>query len=135
MFSLRRDLKERLIKLLSGLFVLQALIGLPIQVATTANATVATCTSSQFTVEAKHNSVFYFDDGTPITSNYAQYRITNAGGAALTDHWVALENFSGGKLSIASQEVAAHKVLSTFGAGTSVNMYWYLTASGVSTSA
>lgn len=131
MFSLRRDLKERLIKLLSGLFVLQALIGLPIQVSAPANAAVSNCTTSQFTITAKHNSVFYFDDGTAITSGYAEYQIVNKGSSRA--YWAKLENFTGGALALARFETATRS-LGTMSTNASTNQYWYLTASAVSAS-
>ena len=93
----------------------------------------ADCTSSQFTITKKHNSVFYYDDGTDITSGYAQYLITNKGASAA--YWAKITNFTGGALSLAAHE-SAIRSLGTLAASTgTINAYWYLTASAISDSA
>lgn len=123
-------LKWRLAKFLPLLLMAQLLMGFPQQIATTANgATVANCTTSQFTITAKHNSVFYFDDGTDITSGYAEYQIVNKGSSGT--FWAKLENFTGGALALARFE-SATRSLGTMSRDASTNQYWYLTASAVS---
>lgn len=99
--------------------------------APSASAVVSNCTSSQFTITAKHNTVFYFDNGTSITSGYAEYQIVNKGTSRA--YWAKLENFSGGALALARFETATRS-LGTMSTNDSTNQYWYLTASAISSS-
>lgn len=100
-----------------------------------AKAVVADCTSSNFTIEAKSNSVFYFDNGTSITSNYVQYLVTNKTGSSISGYYAKLENFSNGnKIAIATYEDAARPFLTTLANNEGINLYWYLSASGTDNS-
>lgn len=124
-------LRQKIVNLLVAILALQTLgiLSIPASVALT------DCTSSQFTIERKSNSVFYFDNGTSITSNYVQYLVTNKTGGSVSGYFAKIENFSGGsKLSVATYEDAAKPFLTTLANNQSISMYWYLTASGTSNS-
>lgn len=89
----------------------------------------ADCLSDQFSMTKKHNNVFYFDNGTSITSGYAQYQITNKGAAQT--YWAKIANFTGGALALANHETSV-RPLGSLSTNQSTNQYWYLTASSVS---
>jgi hypothetical protein len=104
--------------------------------ARTADAVVPSCASAGIGVTALHGPVFYIDPANSprLTSAYAGYQVTNSTGAALTDTWVDLSGFTGGSVALGSGQPAAEQVAS-LAAGASRSLFWYLAASGASSSA
>ena len=91
-------------------------------------AAISNCnTSTQFAIDAKQNSVFYFDSGTTITSGYTAYEITNKGTSGT--YWAKIQNFTSTKLGLATYENAT-RPLGTLSNGASKLAFWYLTATG-----
>lgn len=101
-----------------------------------AAAAVPSCATAQIGVTALHGPVFYIDPGNApaLTSAYAGYQITNSTGTPLTDTWVALSGFTGGSVALGSGQPAAEQV-ATLASNASKSLFWYLTASGASSSA
>lgn len=125
---MKRTLSQ-LISLALGLALLTAPFTAPVSVA----SAIRNCSATEFSVTARHNSVFYFDDGTTITSGYAQYDIVNESNTAGT-YWAKIDSFSGGALALAEFETATRS-LGSINPGETSTQYWYLTASAVSASA
>ncbi|HEU5006192.1 MAG TPA: Ig-like domain-containing protein [Jatrophihabitantaceae bacterium] len=101
-----------------------------------AAAAVPSCAAAGIGVTALHGPVFYIDpsNSPALTSAYAGYQVTNSTGAALTDTWVELSGFTGGSVVLGSGQPAAEQVAS-LASGASKSLFWYLTASGASSSA
>lgn len=118
---------KKLLRLFIAIFFIQSInfFTLP-----AAKAVLSTCNNTNFTVEAKHNSVFYFDAGTTITANYVQFKITNKSNSTVSGYYAKLDNISGNKLSLANYEDAEHPFLANLNQNESVDMYWYLKTSG-----
>ena len=108
MYSIGSNLKSSMIKILAILFMLQALGAIPASLVTKGNA--ADCSSVGLSISLKSNEVFYFDDGTAITSNYVQFRIApTSTDVATTGYWAKIEGISNPtKLAIAQFESSAH---------------------------
>lgn len=121
-------LRQKIVKLLVAIFALQALGNLNIPAA----QAVATCTNSQFTITSKHNTVFYFDNGTSITAGYTAYLITNKGSSG--SYWAKIESFSGGALSLGNYENPVRS-LGTLATNGTTTKFWYLKASSVTATA
>lgn len=118
-------LQKGIVKILVALFALQALGNLYVPAAKAA----ATCNAStQFNIESKTNSVFYFDDGTTIKSGYAQFKITNKTGSAISGYYAQLEGMPTSGLKLADNELSKHEIFGSLANNSSVNLYWYLTA-------
>ncbi len=111
-----------------------ALVGLAPTAASA--ATVPTCSSSNITVESLGGPNFAIDSGSSpeFRSSYTGYRISNNTGAALSDVWVQLSDFTGGSLALASGQAAAQRA-GDVAASASMARYWYLTASTATESA
>jgi uncharacterized repeat protein (TIGR01451 family) len=97
-------------------------------------ALVATATRAQasITITRTSSDVFYISSqaaSNNIRNMYAAYRITNTGATAETDVWVKLDTFTGGVVSLATQEDGLYR-LYALGPGESKMAYLYLTASG-----
>jgi uncharacterized repeat protein (TIGR01451 family) len=113
-----------------------ALLAQAFAFAATASSAPPSCSAAGLAVTSLHDSRFYIDSGTtpPLTSTYVGYRVTNSTGAALTDRWVRLEGFSGGKVGLASGETGRFQIASLAN-GSSTNAFFYLNASGATTTA
>ncbi len=81
-----------------------------------------------------HSGTYYIDLGDNITGMYVGYKITNNSGANYNDLWVKLDNFTGGKVGLATNEDGIVHI-GPLAAGSSKMAYFYLNASGATTSA
>jgi uncharacterized repeat protein (TIGR01451 family) len=95
---------------------------------------IATGADAAITITRTSSSAFYVSSqaaSNGIRNMYVAYRITNTGAAAEPDVWVKLDTFTGGIVSLASQEDGLYR-LYTLNPGESKMAYLYLTASAVS---
>ncbi|MGI9132045.1 MAG: hypothetical protein ACR2IU_05290 [Candidatus Nanopelagicaceae bacterium] len=97
--SMRSKFKSNFIKLIVFTLTLQTFASFNL---TSAHADVVAACTTQFSVTAKHDSVFYFDSGTSITAGYTAYLIKNTGTAGT--YWAKIDNFTGDSLSLADYE-------------------------------
>jgi outer membrane protein OmpA-like peptidoglycan-associated protein len=99
-------------------------------------ATVPTCSAANITVESLGGPNFYIDSGSSpeFRSSYTGYKIANNTGAALSDIWVQLSDFTGGSLALASGQAAAQRA-GDVDAAAATARFWYLTASATNANA
>ncbi|MEP1059936.1 MULTISPECIES: DUF7507 domain-containing protein [Cyanophyceae] len=105
---------------------------LPLSLLNPQAARAASCSAGTITRISSPDK-FYVDTGaapSPIpTGMYVGYKITNTSGAAYSDLWVKLENFSGGIIGLATNEDGIAHV-GPLASGASTTVYAYLNATG-----
>jgi hypothetical protein len=108
----------------------------PFVAAQSASATVPSCSGAGIGLDSLGGPNFYIDNGTTpaFKSSYTGYRVTNSTGSAMTDTWVGLSDFTGGKLALGAGQPAAEQIASLSG-GSAKPLFWYLTASEESATA
>lgn len=97
-----------------------------------ANSWAVPCSGVNWTVAGVSDSVFYVDlsppaGGTPITSGYLGYAITNNTGSNEADLWVQVENVAGGHLALATNEDGLVHV-GPIANGATKTVYFFFTA-------
>jgi outer membrane protein OmpA-like peptidoglycan-associated protein len=117
----------------AGVAATVAAAGLGVVGLAPARATVPACSTEGLAVTALHGPNFYIDsDETPaLLGAYAGYRVTNSG-STRSDLWVRLADFGGGAVGLGSGQAASQQIPALAGSGTT-SLFWYLTASGPST--
>lgn len=90
---------------------------------------------NSLTVTPSHGSVFYIDSGTSPKNDsaYVAYKLTNSSSSAMTNYWVSLTNFSGGKVMLANPADAYQQI--TIPANSTATVFFLLKATGAATTA
>ena len=103
-----------------GLFVLLSLLG-------------SAFSFAQITITRTSSPVFYLDSGASLVGMYAVYKIHNGSGTNYEDVWVDIGSFSGGVISLASNENGLYH-LGVLNNGSTKHVFFYLQASGATAS-
>jgi fimbrial isopeptide formation D2 family protein/uncharacterized repeat protein (TIGR01451 family) len=91
-------------------------------------------TQAQVTITRTSAPKFYIDSGTSpqLLGTYTSYQITNTGVTTIPDVWVGIGSFTGGVVSLATNEDGVMH-LGTLTAGQTKTAFFYLQASGATT--
>ena len=137
--SWNRKLKRLIRSFLS--LVLVASLFTVINVPTATAAGLTSCAdgsgvTSGLTIAASHGQAFYIDSGVnpKLDAGYVGYRVTNSSGSVKKGLWVALTNFTGGKVTLANIDDQYMPLDDISNSGTKV-AYFLLKASGASAAA
>jgi uncharacterized repeat protein (TIGR01451 family) len=107
---------------------------LPLSLLNPQAASAASCSAG--TITRVSSPVLYIDTGITPTPRgmYVGYRITNTSGAAYSDLWVKLENFTGGIVTLGLNEDGIMHV-GSLASGASKMVYFFVTATGATATA
>lgn len=109
---------------------LQALVVALFSLFTIAEASAAPCSSSNLTITRISTPIFYIDSSVSALDAYVGFSITN-NGASIPDLWVKLQNFSGGVLSLSTNENGVSHV-GPLASGATARVFFYVHATGPS---
>ena len=95
-----------LVTLLLTLSLVSAIATSPV-LTPAANAVASACTTmaingNNLKAVPSQASIFYIDSGQGVNAAYVGYQIQNSSSTALTNVWVSVDGFTGGKISLAN---------------------------------
>ncbi|MEY3076202.1 MAG: hypothetical protein RLZZ131_328, partial [Actinomycetota bacterium] len=142
MLSLTQRLK-RWIRITVSFSLLPLVAVSPLALAPSASANPVACSATgaaqnHLKVVASHGKAFYIDTGVnpKLDAGYVGYRVDNDSSAARSGLWVALTNFTGGKLTLANtddQYMPLDRLSAAGASGETQTVYFMLKATGAST--
>lgn len=142
LLSLTQRLK-RWIRITVSFSLLPLVAVSPLALAPSASANPVACSATgaaqnHLKVVASHGKAFYIDTGVnpKLDAGYVGYRVDNDSSAARSGLWVALTNFTGGKLTLANtddQYMPLDRLSAAGASGETQTVYFMLKATGAST--
>lgn len=133
----------RWIRILLSVSLLPLVAISPLVLAPSASANPVACSATgaaqgNLKVVPSHGKAFYIDSGVSpkLDAGYVGYRVDNDSSAARSGLWVALTNFTGGKLTLANvddQYMPLDRLSAAGASGETQTVYFMLKATGAST--